>query len=273
VDSESILWREFKEALEKQGSTASPVIYAIDRALVTAVSNTPTDNDQIIKAPRDNNLYRVIVTEQMTFYNGRLNVHMWFIRFLNRDWYGAKDTTTLLSFVLVAAKYRFLFLEQESELSLDAFRSEKDAKIFQAKVHRMLRETILIEEESRALGLDTSEALVLITGGNAELAKVGADLKAYQETRGAMRTAATKIVAVGVDDPAFPSIRDEWINALQAFLESSGNINSTYTTTALANLIRHFQPISSGAEQVSKGLRHAPRGGRNHSVGFSVDHP
>lgn len=237
---EGILWQEFRQQLDLRGTSISPVLYAIERALVSVVSPDATDSDQIIKAPHDNNLYRIIVTEQMEYFDGRLVVHMWFIRFLNRDQFGNKDTSVLLSFILVASKYRFLFLEKESPLSVEAFRLESNPESLKEKVRRLLRETILIEEESHVFQLDTAAALVLIAG-DADLREVGVDMDNYGKKRVAMELAANAIVAVASDFPEFQHVRDDWMAALDAFLESSGKINSVYTTRALSNLEKHFR--------------------------------
>lgn len=241
ADNEGIFWKDFKEQLELRVMSTSPALYAIERVLVTAVSSDRrTDNDQIIKAPHDNNLYRVIVTEKKEYYNGRLIVHMWFIRFLNRDYYANKRMAILLSFILVAAKYRFLFLEKESSLSIEKFRVETDDEKFQQKVRDLLRETILIEEESHVFGLNTPEALILIVGTKADYEQVSKDLKGYADTREAMELAANAVVKTTHDTPEFQQARGNWIAALDGFLESSGGINSVYTVSALKNLQDYF---------------------------------
>jgi hypothetical protein len=234
-------WREFKRELESRGEIASPALYAIERALVTVVSSQQGDNDQIIKAPRDNSLYRVIVTEQQEYYDGRLVVRMWFIRFLNRALYGNKDTSILLSFISVASKYRFLFLEEESPLSIERFRAESDPKRFQEKVRRLLREVVLIEEESRVFDLDKATALLVIAGAEgADFVEDRKNLDAYATSRAAMVPAASGIVNLAPEDPTFQSTRDAWISTLEKFLDSSRRINSVYTAKALVQLRNYF---------------------------------
>jgi hypothetical protein len=244
ADSEGIFWKDFKQQLELRIMSTSPALYAIERALVTAISSDrSTDNDQIIKAPHDNNLYRVIVTEKKEYYDGRLIVHMWFIRFLNRDYYANRRMAILLSFILVAAKYRFLFLEKDSSLSVEKFRLEDNDEKFQQKVRDLLRETILIEEESHVFGLNTPEALILIVGTKADYEQVSKDLEGYAATREAMELAANAVLKTMHDVPEFQQARANWVAALDVFLKSSGGINSVYTVSALKNLQDYFLTV------------------------------
>jgi len=141
---------------------------------------------------------------------------------------------------LIASKYRFLFLESESPLSIEKFRAERDPATLRHKVQRLLRETTLIEEESHAFELDSAEALIVIAGADAHLGEIGIDMGNYSKSRAAMELAAQAIIATPPDSTNFERVRTEWTTALDVFLDASGRINAVYATRALNNLAKHF---------------------------------
>ena len=83
---------------------------------------------------------------------------MYFIEKLRKNEFGDQDTSILLAFVNVTARYRFIFLKPESELSEEAFLVETNPIQLQDKIHRVLHEIVLIEDEARQLNLDSQRA-------------------------------------------------------------------------------------------------------------------
>ena len=145
-------WSEFRnEVRSRDALGGSSILLAIEQAVISAISPaTHLDNDQIIKSSNDQ-IFRVLVTRQLDYYNGRKAVHVYFIQKLQGSALGNNDTSTILGLVNVAAKYRFIFIERDSLLSVESFMFEPDSAKIQNKVRQLVRELLLIEEESRNL--------------------------------------------------------------------------------------------------------------------------
>ena len=146
--NDTATWSEFRNELTSRDVLgSSSALLAIEQAVLTAISPVVRiDNDQILKASNDQ-IYRVLVTRQLDYYNGRKVVHVFFIQKLQRSALGNNDTSTILGFINVAAKYRFIFIEKDSELSVESFMFEPDPAKIQNKVRELIRELLLIEEE------------------------------------------------------------------------------------------------------------------------------
>lgn len=123
LNNDKITWREFKEAiLARSGKANAATVLAIERAFITAVSPKITrDNEQIIRGLRDDRIYRIIMTQHFDYYDGRKVLHMYLIEALESAIFGDTKTSILLGLINLAAKYRFIFLEPESALSLLSF--------------------------------------------------------------------------------------------------------------------------------------------------------
>ena len=243
---DTLTWREFRSELRSRDVLgASSVLLAIEQAVLSAISPAVRiDNDQILKASNDQ-IYRVLVTRQMDFYNGRKVVHVFFIQKLQRSALGNNDTSTILGFINVAAKYRFIFIERDSLLSVESFVFEPDAANIQNKVRQLIRELLLIEEETRNLKLDQVAAISMYFGGDsAHLAMAKSFQDKWFEVRGKLMASAEKILSVPPASAEFTNANGEWLATLQSFRQVSEEINSVVTVRALENLKKSFTSAS-----------------------------
>ncbi|MBD9449668.1 hypothetical protein [Rhizobium sp. RHZ01] len=240
-------WAEFKAEIQKLDQPYGNVIHAIEQTLTSALVVGPVDNDQVIRSPVDNNLYRLIITEQFEYYDGRRTVNLWLFPFINFRTFGDRSTSLLLSFVVLAAKYRFLFLEAESPYSAARIKEIKSPNELQKTVLAILREVVLIEEEARALGLNTADAFVLIVPKDTPIEHVSKHMKSYDDTRNALQEAASALIAVDTENtPAFEEASKRWWVALDSFIAASRIVNTTYATSALENFKGEFSEDVKG---------------------------
>lgn len=234
-------WAEFKVLVKRLDEPYGTVLYAIEQALESAIQiGRGVDNDQVIRSPADGKLYRVIVTEQIEYYDGRRTVYLWLIPFLSFRRFGNPDTSLLLSFIVLAAKYRFLFLEEDSLYAIEKVKAIADWIDLKETVISILRELVLIEEESRALELDGAEALLVIVPENIDKKVVAQHMAGYKKTREALERCANVLIALDPSAPAYDQSLAGWWAALDEFLSTSRTVNSTYATSALENLRSRF---------------------------------
>jgi hypothetical protein len=240
-------WREFRNELRSRDALCgSSALLAIEQAVISAISPAVRiDNDQILKSSNDQ-IYRVLVTRQVDYYNGRKVVHVYFVQKLPGSALGNNDTSTILGFINVAAKYRFIFIERDSLLSVESFMFEPDPVKIQNKVRQLIRELLLIEEESRNLKLDQVAAIAMYFGGDpAHLATAKSLQDKWVEARGKLMTSAEKILGVHPASTAFSATNTAWLATLKSFRQTSDEINSIVTVQALDNLKNSFTSASS----------------------------
>ncbi|TBD04828.1 hypothetical protein ELH21_10735 [Rhizobium leguminosarum] len=241
--TQCISWKEFKAWVQRVDEPYGNVVYAIEKTLKSAIeTNEPVDNDQVIRSPGDGKLYRIIVTEHVEFFDGRRTIYMWLIPSLTFKSFGNPKTTILLSFIVLSAKYRFLFLEKESQFALKKLKAIKDPAELKGTVLAILRELVLIEEESRAMDLDGSAAFLAIVSKKIKNQIVEKHMGDYQTTRKSLQAAASGFIEIDPDSLKFSETTERWWASLEAFVAASRVVNETYTASALENLGKQFRP-------------------------------
>jgi TIR domain len=237
-----LCWRDFlKELSATAEEEASAISRAIERVFDSAVSNVSTvDNDQLVRSPHDQKLYRVLVTRHFDYYNGRKIVNMYFIEKLRKNEFGDQDTSILLAFINVAARYRFIFLEPQSELSEEAFISTKKPALLQDKIHRVLQELVLIEDESRQLQLDSQRARTLLFGGRETIGEAGTASDMWDTARLKLFETADKVLKSNPDQPNFSAEVQAWRDALKDFTAMARAMNANVAVRAIDGLKPFF---------------------------------
>lgn len=166
--------------------------------------------------------------------------------------FGNEETSILLGFIVLAAKYRFLFLEDHSVFSIDRVRGIEDRAAIKEVVISTLRELVLIEEEARALKLDGARALLLIVDRKADMDEVSKHMADYEAARQAIEKSANALVPLSPTSEAFEKALADWWSALENFVGASRIVNSRYSASALENLKQRFLDASP-AESVPEG--------------------
>jgi hypothetical protein len=242
---EPLTWKEFRMALRARDSLGgSSVLLAIEQAVISAISVSDTDNDQIMEAI-NNQIFRIIVTRQVDYYNGIKIVHVYFIPKLQRTPLGNNSTSTILGFINVAAKYRFIFIEQDSNLSLESFILEPEPAKVQEKVRTLIRELLLIEEEARELKLGEVAAIRAYFGTDGTHLDTVQQLQhKWFDARSKLMAAAQKMIDVDARGPDFAVTRKDWQVTLESFRDTSEEINSIVAVQAAENLKQFFRVSS-----------------------------
>jgi hypothetical protein len=234
-----ISWEDFctDVSVSAEGE-AGTILRTINRVFESAVSTqTPLDNDQLIRGTNEK-IYRVIVTRHFDYFSGKKILHMYFIERLRLEDYGDEKTSLILSFVNVTARYRFIFLEPESSLSEQAFVLEGDAGKLKRKVEALMRQLIMIEEESHILRLDSAKARVAIFGPNADLTQLKQMSTAWIEARKRLKEAADQILAA--DPDGFGLALEKWLAVLKEFTAVAREINAELGCRAIDALREVF---------------------------------
>jgi hypothetical protein len=215
--------------------------------VVSAISpSTQTDNDQIFRS-YDGKIYRILITRQMDYYNGQKVCNVYFIPKLHVGEYGDSNISVILGFVNVAARYRSIFIDKKSQLSLESFILEPDYLQVSNKIRQLVREILLIEEESKTLKLDQISAIAIYLGDNKDDLTLAKQLQEkWLAAREQLMTTAEKALATPSTSVAFEMVNKEWQAAMAVFRQSSEEVNSVVTLQALENLKKCFALSKEG---------------------------
>jgi hypothetical protein len=127
-------------------------------------------------------------------------------------------------------------------VSVEAFFLERDPCRIKNMAQQLVRELILVEDESRNLKLDQSATISKYFGGTEEELQV---MKTIQDdwyrARTTMMTSAEKLLSASLTSSEFQIINAEWISTLRSFRHATDEINATVATKALCNLAHTFK--------------------------------
>jgi TIR domain len=146
-------WEEFLTA------TADSRFRDSWRDAITAVvmSSFPdrvnVDNSQIILSSDESKAYRLILTTATRYYNDYIEFNVYFVEMLRRTDYGDRATSYLLKGLELVCRFRFTFLETDSEFSGPNVLLSSIERI-PSLATKLLKEMNLLRRDAREAGLD-----------------------------------------------------------------------------------------------------------------------
>jgi hypothetical protein len=153
LQDEQIPWEKFLS------STADNRLCDSWREAITSVvmSSFPdrvnVDNSQIILSSDEVKAYRVILTKATKYYDDYREFSVYFVELLNRADYGDESTSNLLKGLQLVCRFRFMFLETDSEFSSQNI-STINIDRLPDLARRLLKELSLLRKDARDAGLD-----------------------------------------------------------------------------------------------------------------------
>jgi hypothetical protein len=129
------------------------------REAITAVvmSSFPdrvnVDNSQIILSSDEIKAYRVILTTATRYYNDYIEFNLYFVEMLRRTDYGDRATSHLLRGLELVCRFRFIFLETDSEFAGQNVLNSGLERI-PSIATKLVKELNLLRRDAREVGLD-----------------------------------------------------------------------------------------------------------------------
>ena len=111
------------------------------------------DNSQIILSSDEVKAYRVILTKATKYYDDCREFSVYFVELLNRADYGDEATSNLLKGLQLVCRFRFMFLETDSEFSSQNVLTINIDRLPDL-ARRLLKELGLLQKDARDAGLD-----------------------------------------------------------------------------------------------------------------------
>jgi len=116
-------------------------------------SQLEVDNSQIIVSQDEKHAFRLILTTGTRYFNDAREFNLYFVESLKRADFGDRSTTLLLKGLELLCRFRFLFLERNSEFSSMSIKIAAPSSIRDI-AQRIERELNLLRRDALEVGLD-----------------------------------------------------------------------------------------------------------------------
>jgi hypothetical protein len=236
-------WDTFRSLL-KDSPEASGIIGAIERSVISAISpDMARDDEQIIRSPETGSIFRLIITRRFEFYDGSKLVHMYLIPAIRLAFLESSNKAITLGYINIAIKYRDIFIDPTSPLSILDYYRQVDFDDLKGKVRRSIRELLIIEDESHILKLDERKSIAVYYDPSVEAAKrIGAMQADWLRVRSTLLETGHRLLKTPLDARADEKerVRGAWVEALSEFVTVSEKINSETLAKAIDNLKRYL---------------------------------
>ena len=147
-----VIWSQFlRKAPDKFRVFWKDVIEAVITSSMP--DRLDIDNSQIIVSESEQHIYRVILSRSLRYFDESREFHLYFVEALQRKEYGHRLTTRAVRGLELCCRFRFMFLEDESEFSSSNISLVPPPKLPQT-VRDMLRELNLLNRNAIAIGLN-----------------------------------------------------------------------------------------------------------------------
>ncbi len=240
--SEPITWKRFKAEIQRGAPhTYAEILAAIERCVISAISaDEELDNEQIFRSPYDNRVYRMVITRQYTYYDGRVTVHMYIIDVLNLQFAVGEDIETIMSYINLSLKFRVLFLEWGAKFSVQKFQQiERDVPEAKRFIQKFMQQLDIIEEESKIFSLDELQK-IKIYGGKISGKTLAENMQLWEQRRTALTEASKDALAEDAVQH-FDERREAWRNAQAGFVELTEQLNREFGLRAIKQLSKEFR--------------------------------
>jgi hypothetical protein len=111
------------------------------------------DNSQVIISNDERHAFRVILTTGTRYFNGTREFNLYFVEYLRPKEFGDRATSLVLKGLELCCRFRFLFLEKNSEFSHMNLRIAERSRFIEL-VRNIERELNLFRRDSIEAGLD-----------------------------------------------------------------------------------------------------------------------
>ncbi len=221
----TITWESFvsKIADHKFGPSWRDAIASV--VISSLQDKMEIDNSQVIISSDNKHVYRVILTTSTTYFNGAREFNLYLVEALRPNEYGDEVSTLLLKGLEIVCRFRFMFLEKQSEFgsqNISALALERIPDL----TRDLIRELNLLRRDSQEAGLDQPNVWSAFVSWDVVLQMS----KGWEPVEKKLREVAAKIVSLrrSTDSPEeLVNLRDKLIAAIAELEETTRSQNRT----------------------------------------------
>jgi hypothetical protein len=225
-------WPEFYRRIgpEEIAMTWNDALRALVASMITA---NFSNSDQLVFSFDERKLFRLFVSKSTTYFDETRELVIYVVEVFRYRDAGDPFTTFLAKAIMIALRYRSLFLEAGSPYGPTAIRLHTGQQR-KAAVKELLRELRLLLLQSREAGLGEKSHILELYGAEESVVDgVLETMKTWQDQKEKLHASAAAVLAESVPSDATFAV---FSTALSEFCARTRSINVTYTTTALRRL-------------------------------------
>jgi hypothetical protein len=234
LPSTETTWGDFQRLI-KNAKFRDSWIDAITSVVTSSLqSQLEVDNSQVIVSQDEKHAFRVILTSGTKYFNGVREFNLYFVEYLRRGDFGDQSTTLLLKGLELSCRFRFLFLERNSEFSSMSIRIANPAAIRDV-ARKVEREMNLLLRDALEVGLDKANVWADFVDWPC-LARMN---EAWQPIELRIRNNLTEIRRCRQDSETLPALRESLAASIQE-LETTFKPLNAELIDELTNKLKHY---------------------------------
>jgi hypothetical protein len=153
LPNQDMTWAEFGK-LTKNSKFRDSWIDAITSVVTSSLQGQlDVDNSQVIVSNDERHAFRVILTTGTRYFNGTREFNLYFVEYLRPRDFGDASTTLVLKGLELSCRFRFLFLEKNSEFSHMNIQIAVPSRLHELG-RNIERELNLLRRDAIEMGLD-----------------------------------------------------------------------------------------------------------------------
>jgi hypothetical protein len=234
LQDKEITWEEFGK-LTKTSKSRDSWIDAITSVVTSSLQGQlDVDNSQVIVSNDERHAFRVILTTGTRYFNGIREFNLYFVEYLKPRDFGDASTTLVLKGLDLGCRFRFLFLEKNSEFSHMSIRIATPTRVYEL-ARSIERELNLVRRDAIAMGLDKANIWADFVDWQC-LLKMS---EAWRPLEAKIRNICVQIRGVKEDSEEIPALRDSLAETIQQ-LETVIQPLNTHLICGLTDSLKKF---------------------------------
>jgi hypothetical protein len=219
-------WKELEAVVRKKTGSLTFTNMVAEVIMSALPYSAEALNDHFFLAP-DEKSYRILLVVHKLYGNGNREFIINLVETLRPiAGEGDKETSIITAAIMLASKYRFLFLEQDSRYGINRIGQLVSGNSTIA-VRQMLKDMDRVHSEGSREGFGDEGALIRLFGANEEF-EVRALFEEFWPPLLAMREAA----AAFLEKPSTET-REAFAREHKAFVDSSQRVNARFISLCL----------------------------------------
>jgi hypothetical protein len=234
LQNQEITWEEFGK-LTKTSKFRDSWFDAITSVVTSSMQGQlDVDNSQVIVSNDERHAFRVILTTGTRYFNGSREFNLYFVEYLRPRDFGDTETTLVLKGLELSCRFRFLFLEKNSEFSNMNIRIAPATRVLEL-ARGIERELNLFRRDAVEMGLDRANIWADFIDWQ-YLLKMS---EAWRPLETKIRDVCVQIRAVQEDSPEIPRLKESLADTIQQ-LETAIRPLNTQMICGLTDSLKKF---------------------------------
>ncbi len=155
----SITWHKLRALLTQSNGKDVPWMHKVEADIVNASNNKDVNGNDVSFRGSDRRIYRPILERHREYMNGDRRFYLMFVETIDRRFTGSPRTSLLLACLILASRWRFMYLENWQETER-IFSEDASLETFTVACRQLRYNIDWIERESAELGADNQQAMV-----------------------------------------------------------------------------------------------------------------